>query len=197
MTRYGSDKATKHNYSKLYHLLFDQVKDRVLAVFELGIGSVYPKQRSNMGKSGCPGASLRAWRDYFTNALVFAADIDVKTLFAEPAIDTFYCDQTSPRSIQNLWTEISDLGIKGFDIMIEDGLHTFEANTCFFENSCHMVAPGGFYIIEDLTSQTAHKLRAKIEEDYRHRFPQFEFHVVDLPGSRAKDNRLCIVKRNY
>ena len=198
MTKYGSDKATKHNYSKLYHLLFDDLRDRVATVFELGIGSVNPKQPSNMGRSGSPGGSLRVWRDYFINALILAADIDIKTLFHEPPIHAFYCDQTSPRSVQALWTEIIDFygGIVALDIMIEDGLHTFEANTCFFENSFYMVAPGGYYI-EDLTSQTANKLREKIETDYRQRFPQFEFHVFDLPGTRAKDNRLFVAKHKY
>ena len=39
-----------------------------------------------------------------------------------------------------------------FDIIIEDGLHTFEANKCFFENSIHKVKRGGIYIIEDITN---------------------------------------------
>lgn len=27
--------------------------------------------------------------------------------------------------------------VDNFDIIVEDGLHTFDANVCFFENSVH------------------------------------------------------------
>ena len=40
--------------------------------------------------------------------------------------------------------------LDGFDIIIDDGLHEFHANKCFFENSIEKLNPGGFYIIEDI-----------------------------------------------
>ena len=43
-----------------------------------------------MNINGKPGASLRAWRDYFENALIYGADIDKNILFKENRINTFF-----------------------------------------------------------------------------------------------------------
>ena len=56
-----------------------------LNIFEVGLGTNNVDVPSNMGKDGKPGASLRAWRDYFPNA-----DIDTRILFKEDKIQTFY-----------------------------------------------------------------------------------------------------------
>ena len=39
-----------------------------------------------------------------------------------------------------------------FDIMIDDAIHTFEANKTFFLNSVHKLSKNGIYIIEDVTT---------------------------------------------
>ena len=49
---------------------------------------------------GKPGASLRVWRDYFPNAIIYGADIDKDILFAEERIKTFYIDQLDPVAIK-------------------------------------------------------------------------------------------------
>ena len=41
-----------------------------------------------------PGASLRAWRDFFPNATILGADLDREVLFEEERITTGYMDQT-------------------------------------------------------------------------------------------------------
>ena len=46
-----------------------------------------------MEKEFNPGASLRAWRDYFVKADIYGADIDKKILFNENKIKNFYVDQ--------------------------------------------------------------------------------------------------------
>jgi hypothetical protein len=50
-------------------------------------------------------------------------------------------------SIQDLWTKFPDVA---FDIIIDDGLHSFEANSTFMAKSLHKVGKDGFYIIEDI-----------------------------------------------
>jgi hypothetical protein len=45
-----------------------------------------------------------------------------------------------------MWAEIAT---NNFDLMIDDGLHTFESAICLFENSINKLAPNGTYIIED------------------------------------------------
>lgn len=155
MDNYGSDKGPNFkncgNYSKFYDFIFRSIRKEVKYLFEVGIGTNNPDVPSTMGIDGVPGASLRSWRDYFTEALIIGADIDDRILFKEDRIDTYYVDQYNNESIQKLWKNFN--GVL-FDIIIDDGIHdTYSDNSGnlnFFKNSINMLKPGGFYIIEDV-----------------------------------------------
>ncbi|MBN9048417.1 MAG: hypothetical protein J0H78_03080 [Rhizobiales bacterium] len=154
---YGSDKAestslhstpsVSHSYADFYSRLFAHCRGGVTRVFECGLGTNNPDFVSNMGLRGRPGASLRVWRDYFPNATVIGADIDREVLFSEDRIQTFYVDQLDPAAIASFWQSV---GLDDFDLMVDDGLHTFEAGRCLFEHSIGHLAPSGIYIIEDV-----------------------------------------------
>jgi hypothetical protein len=78
--------------------------------------------------------------------------------------------------------------------MIEDGLHTFEANVCFFEYSIHRVKPNGYYIIEDILFSEMQLFLAKIEE-WKIRFPSFSFDMIAIPSKRNPyDNNLLVIR---
>jgi predicted methyltransferase len=53
---------------------------------------------------------------------------------------------------------------ENFDIIIDDGLHTFDANVCFFENSIHKLSDNGYYIIEDIQNSELILFNSKIDE---------------------------------
>lgn len=157
--RYGSDKGSlastgqsydwpPHTYSNLYSLMFDPCRDIVTKVFECGIGTNNPLLTSSMGSRGQPGASLRAWRDYFPKADIFGADIDREILFQEDRIHTYWVDQTSAATVEAMWSEIDQ---RGFDLMIDDGLHEVPAGLCLFEYSIDRLSDTGTYVIEDVT----------------------------------------------
>jgi hypothetical protein len=122
------------------------LKDKPVNLFELGLGTNNTSIKSNMGANGKPGASLRAFADYFTEGNIFGADIDKDILFQTDRIKTFYCDQTNPEVIKEMWSNIPE----EFDIIIDDGLHEAHANITFFENSYHKLKKGGIFIIEDI-----------------------------------------------
>lgn len=150
----GSDKAClencrHHNYTSLYDFIFYERRYDDLDIFELGLGTNDVTIPSNMGMYARPGASLRAWKDYFPRSRIFGADIDTKILFQEERIRTFDVDQTSIESIERLWSH-PELHDQQFDILIDDGLHEFNANVTFFEHSYHKVKTGGMYIVEDV-----------------------------------------------
>ena len=135
MDLYGSDKGGRnnhHNYAQYYSEIFSNKKDKIQNFLEIGLGSNNPEVPSNMGLDGKPLASLRAWRDYFKNANIYGADIDKNILKNEEGIKTFYVDQTDPTTIKEMFR---DIGISKFDIILEDGLHEYNANICFFENA--------------------------------------------------------------
>jgi hypothetical protein len=156
MAQAGSDKGTGwHNYTLLYDWLFRDKRDAVRTVFELGLGS-NDTSIPCAGTQFTTGGSLRGWRSYFPNAECFGADVDRKALFREERIDTFYVNSTDNRSIDAMWSLIrlqrGDLhgGPLRFDFMLDDGLHSFASNSTFLTASKTMLAPGGYYIIEDI-----------------------------------------------
>ena len=122
-----------HNYTLYYTQRFKNIKPK--RIFELGLGSNNPNIPSNMGPAGVPGASLFGWSEYYPDAKVYGADIDYECLFSTEKIKTFYCDQLNPLSIKKLWQQYELL--EGFDIIIDDGCHTFDGIVTFFENSIH------------------------------------------------------------
>jgi hypothetical protein len=144
-----------------------------------------------MGLFGAPGASLRAWRELFPNAVVYGADIDRGILFQEDRINTFYCDQLDRSSIREIGShpDLQD----GVDIIIEDGLHTFEASISFLEGSLDQLRPGGLYITEDIMWNRVDEWCHRLKTVYSKRYStyQFAFMLLREPGNQA--NNLLVV----
>jgi hypothetical protein len=195
MTRHGSDKGHGwHNYTTVYSALFGKLRDQRLRIFELGLGTNNPKLASSMGINGRPGASLRGWRELFRHSSVYGADIDRDILFEEDRIKTFYCDQIDTVAVRDLWSQPVLQG--GMDIIIDDGLHTFEGNISFLDKSLEHLRPGGVYVIEDIRRETVERWHARLEMTYSKRFPNHEFTLVELPNSfNDYDNNLVIIRR--
>jgi Glycosyl transferase family 2 len=193
MDKYGSDKGprvgntTHHTYTTEYHELFKDMVDRTLNVFELGLGTNNAEFPSNMGPNGRPGASLRAWREYFPHSSIYGADIDKGVLFEEDRIHTTYCDQTNPSVVRSMWESLPDM-----DIIIDDGLHTFDANVIFFENSIHKLKPTGIFVIEDIDKHDLQRFRSKIEE-WQAAYPSHLFRLRLLEGGNPCDNNVLVV----
>jgi len=144
---YGSDKAAQD-----YHNLYGPIlKDReaITGVLEIGIGTNNTDVVSNMGMNGKPGASLRAFRDYLSNAQVYGADIDKRILFEESRIKTFFVDQRNPDSFEALKQSIpTDL-----DLIIDDGLHSPDANIATLQFALSKLKTGGWVVIEDIATE--------------------------------------------
>jgi len=145
LDKHGSDKATYNNYHHLYGAILCD-KDSVTNIFEVGLGTNNTDVVSNMGTHGKPGASLRAFRDFCSNAQVFGADIDKRVLFQEDRIKTFFVDQTKPATFDALLQKIP----KNFDLVIDDGLHSPNANIVTLEFGLKILKIGGWVVIEDI-----------------------------------------------
>lgn len=192
-----SDKSSlhkHHNYSLLYNHLFSEKKNQPLKILEIGIGSIDPSVPSNMtggelGRVYRPGASVRGWNEYFSNAEIYCCDIDKSIIdFTEPNIHGFFLDQTDNSTIdfalENILKDVE------FDIIIDDGLHWFATNCSVMHKLLSKVKKGGYYIIEDI-----------VHSQFNYRYIEMDkllnkkYQYVRLPNvHNSVDNNLFIVQ---
>lgn len=196
---YGSDKGEirkgdhpypwpSHTYADFYSRLFSHCRRGVKNVFECGLGTNNPNLPSSMGISGKPGASLRVWRDFFPNAMVYGADIDKDVLFQEDRIKTYFINQLDPAAIKNFWDAV---GIKDFDLMIDDGLHTFDAGSTLFLHSIDRLSADGIYIIEDVCPDDLFRYKNFfLNKDY-----VVEYVCLYRPDVGLGDNSLVVIRK--
>ena len=144
---FGSDK-TSHGYERIYtEFLNSHLSETNIELLEIGIGTNSPGLVSSMGKNGKPGASLRTFANFDSRINVTGADIDHKILFSADRIHCFYIDQNNLQT----YFGISDAsGIKKFDLIIDDGLHSTFANINSLIFAQTHLRPGGYLIIEDI-----------------------------------------------
>ena len=195
MNKFYSDKGDSnntHNYTKVYDSIFKSIKEKKLNIFEVGLGSIDENVVFHMKYSNskyAPLASLKAWREYFINSQIYGADIDYKIIQNLKNIKTFQVDMMDKISILNMWKKIKEK----MDIIIDDGFHSFEAITIFFENSFENLNLNGYYIIEDI-----HRKPANIKKFYMYfKNRNINFQIIDLPHQKnINDNCLILIKKD-
>jgi demethylmacrocin O-methyltransferase len=185
--KYGSDKD-KNGYSSVYHILFHGWRNKPLKMLEIGIGTMIEGAPSSMLHYGlpgyAPGASLKAWRDYFSQGEIMGVDIQPDTQFeGEPRIRTALCDSQDSAAVDALLEGCHE----SFDIILDDGLHSGESQFCTLQNMFPYVKEGGFYVIEDVCVGSSVS-----------RFPELVRKIVgDCPFFYSGlQNNLCIIHKS-
>jgi hypothetical protein len=163
--RWGTDK-TVNGYAGAYECLFLKVREAVTAMLEIGIGTMIPGAHSSMlgfaGEGYRPGNSLRAWREFFPKAVIYGADVQPDTQFAdEERIVTFLCNSTDPAEVEAMMNRALH---KRFDIIIDDGSHYAGDQIATLRNLFPRLHPGGTYVIEDLVGPGIAESHAVIGE---------------------------------
>lgn len=149
--KYGSDKSTFHDYHLLYGSILASRCPEQLNILEIGIGTNDTNIVSHMGAKGQPGASLRAFRDFLPNGRIYGADIDSKILFQEERIKTFFVDQTNLNSFNEISTILVN---EKFDLIIDDGLHSPNANIATLIFALSNLKPKGWFVVEDISNNS-------------------------------------------
>lgn len=145
LINHGSDKSGDHDYYKFYgKILTSQGTPK--SILEIGMGTNHQDVVSNMGASGSPGASLRAFRDMLPTTVIYGADIDTRILFQEDRIHTFSVNQLDLASLERLGERMPH----EIDLVIDDGLHSPDANLNTFMFALGKIAPSGWIVIEDI-----------------------------------------------
>jgi cephalosporin hydroxylase len=149
---YRADKCPQilHSYSPEYFRLLSPLRQSAKKILEIGIGSKRVMQPIG-GEDYVGGASLRAWRDFFTAAEVFGVDIDADAIFTDERIQCFQADQSDTENLLSAVYAINQAtNCQTFDVIIDDGSHVPEHMISSFNALWPYVAEGGFYIIEDI-----------------------------------------------
>ena len=136
--KYGCDKAVKHNYHTVYEPEFDTIRNESINILEVGVFK---------------GDSVRAWLEFFPNATIYGIDIftrvkpeDIDVLQHE-RVKWLKADSTNIAvrdQIKKEWPRIR------FDIIIDDGLHTPDANAKTLHNLFPLMKKNGKFYVEDV-----------------------------------------------
>lgn len=136
--KYRTDKGSYyHNYTLYYDMIFNKIKDQPLKVLEIGVNK---------------GSSLKMWKDYFVNSLIYGIDIHSSCkILEEDRIKIFIGSQDNADFLTKVKNEVKD----DFDIIIDDGSHMSVHQIASFKITFPFVRSGGYYIIEDLHASYA------------------------------------------
>lgn len=128
-----TDKYDLGYFHAFYSDLFSPLKDQSLNILE--IGTYY-------------GDSVKYWRDYFPNSVVFALDVfHCPNIVNEERLVHIVGDAYNT-------TFLNTLPNKFFDIIIDDGPHTYESMEFFLLNYIKLLKPNGLMILEDIIDVT-------------------------------------------
>ena len=130
----NSTENIAHNYTSIYERYMDPVRDELFSILEIGLWCPY-----------FPGASVRAWPRYFTQAEYYGIDIVDCSHLRGDRVNIDIVDQTSPAQLTSYIKEK-----KEFKFIIDDGVHEEEAITTSLGYLFPKLEDGGVYFIEDL-----------------------------------------------
>lgn len=136
--KYKCDKGNiKHNYERVYAPALDKLKDDSFYMLEIG---VFKGNSTEAFIEYCPQVEI-VGVDIFTRV-----DIDRIPILNHERVIPCKCD-----SLEGPNDDFKAIvGRRKFDIIIDDGLHTHEAQWKTFENFIPFLKKGGSYFIEDV-----------------------------------------------
>lgn len=126
---YKTDKHELGYIDNFYAPLLDHKKKDIKSILEIGVQNGY---------------SAFLWRDFFQNATVTCVDINECSNVIDQERINFY--QT------DAYTEefVSRFEDNSFDLIIDDGPHTFKSMEFFLKNYLNLVKSNGILILEDI-----------------------------------------------
>lgn len=154
----------KHCYVEEYYgPTFAKIKEKAKHILEIGVDF---------------GGSLLLWRDYFLNADITGVDIDLcNKVLGEERINMIVSDAY----LQNFIDSLPD---NYYDVIIDDGPHSYESMKIFLESYHTKLSKNGILVLEDIPdTQWIDRLWNFIPEnlkkyatvyDYRSKYGRFD-----------------------
>lgn len=172
----GGDSDTCHNYTPVYHRLFDGKEDKITSVLEIGVHA---------------GSSLRMWKEYFPNAFILGIDCNSDCLRHKEhhRIDVQIADQNNPSQLLGV---VKD---QTFDLIVDDGSHERLHQVTSMKTLLSFLKEDGVYVVEDLGTGPVESLHDLVDAVP----PGFVYDAVKIVGGLGPKVQphewLFIVKR--
>lgn len=128
---YSTDKFT-HQYLPHYELRFQSRRHESVVLLEIGVWD---------------GRSLRTWRDFFPQGMIYGVDIVAEHIVTDERIECFLGDQSNAVFLAEVVKRTGPL-----NFVVDDGGHKADQHIASFEALWQHVKPGGWYCIEDAFS---------------------------------------------
>lgn len=147
-----TDKNTSHSYLELYTSLLKHKHNTAKHILEVGIWT---------------GGSIKLWRDYFTNAVVYGLDIlphsrVMDDLLNDDRIVLYTSTDAYNTAVFNERILAKNIT---FDFLLDDGPHTHESMSQFIQLYSRVMADDGILIVEDIPSlERAESLKTVVPE---------------------------------
>ena len=139
-TKYMTDKCDIHHryknvsYLDIYQRYMGSKRLNINVFVEIGVRD---------------GASLRMWKEYFPNAIIYGIDIDPKCkLLEEERIEIIIGDQNNEIFLKSLQDKFKN----NIDILLDDGSHITLHQIKTYQYLYPCVKNKGLFIIEDLAN---------------------------------------------
>jgi len=136
--KYGCDKTQKHQYEKIYQPVLEKLKDKEINILEVGVFN---------------GHSTEAFHEYMPKANLYGIDIFTRTkaedlpCYKKDRTQYLRASSIEPSVTRQFMAKFNDVK---FDIIIDDGLHTPNANKLTFRYLSPLLKQGGHFFIEDV-----------------------------------------------
>lgn len=154
---YNTDKFELGYVKEFYNDLFTDKRTEIKNVLEIGIHQ---------------GNSILLWRDFFPSADIYGMDINVcPDLVGKDRITQIITDAYKRQSLENF------ANIK-FDVIIDDGPHTFESMKFFLENYLTLLNEDGVAVLEDIVDPKWTSELIKLIDS------KFEVTVIHMAGKQ-------------
>ena len=162
-SRTGTDKSPftlngghRHPYTTPYSLFFEPLKNKPIKFAEIGIFR---------------GASIMAWRAFFSRARIFGFDIDLAAMdtikkMNLPAVYLDQMDATKPDSMEAVFQKYMTDG-ELFDVILDDALHDVSQQAITIRTCMNKLKQGGLLIIEDIFRDQDHAPYIKVMEEVK------------------------------
>jgi hypothetical protein len=193
-TETGTDKSPfnlhghRHPYTTPYSLFFEPLKNKPIKFCEIGVFR---------------GASVVAWRRFFSEARIYGYDCDVPNLqyIESLGMSNVFLDTMDAGKEESIRAKLSEITKDGelLDVILDDASHDPPDQCAVIRAGLPFLKKGGLLIVEDIFRERPTDLYEKVLEEVKHLISFHTFVVCDhalrySPG--WNNDKMLVLVRN-